>query len=401
MDRLGDIKQRVGQNLRDNILKFWMDHMVDDENGGFYGRISNDMKVDKKAPKGLVLNSRILWTFSAAYISLGDKEYLELADRAYDYLVEYFWDDDYKGGYWMLDYTGKPIDTKKQVYGESFMLYAFAEYYRASSNKESLDFAIDLYKTLESKTVDPAYKGYYEGYTVDWLYSQKLMISDAEHPDSVKTMNTHLHMLEAYTNLLRVWDDEGLRKKLSQLIDIMIGQVLNKKTWHFDLFFDDQWTSLIDLISYGHDIEGSWLMVEAAQVLGDEEYIKSVDHLAIRMAEVTLDEGVDGDGGLFNEGDSQSIFDKIKYWWPQAEALVGFFNAYQLTEDKKYLDATIKCWDFIENNLIDKKAGEWFEYLNDRGMQPGPDEAKADAWKCPYHNARACMELLARIDQFK
>lgn len=399
MKRLEDLRQRIKTNLRDNILSFWTDHMVDQAKGGFYGRISNDMKLDRQADKGLVLNTRILWTYSAAYNCLGDQAYLRLAHRAYDYLQNYFWDKDNKGGYWMLDYRGRPKESEKLVYGQAFMIYALAEYYKASQDRESLDMAIDLYRTLEAKATDPIYRGYLEGFSANWDYKKGLLISDGEHKDSEKTMNTHLHLLEAYTNLLRVWEDEGLKDRLRQLVDIMTDLVLNKESWHFDVYFDRQWGSLTDLVSYGHDIEGSWLLTEAAEVLADRDYIKKVEQISLNIAQTVLDQGLDIDGGLFNEGTRQGPHDRDKYWWPQAEALVGFFNAYQISQDQAYLDACIKCWDFIDSKLVDHKNGEWFEYIDIGGQLAGPDEAKADEWKCPYHNSRACMELLTRLNK--
>jgi mannobiose 2-epimerase len=279
------------------------------------------------------------------------------------------------------------------------MIYALAEYYKASQDRESLDMAIDLYRTLEAKATDPIYRGYLEGFSANWDYKKGLLISDGEHKDSEKTMNTHLHLLEAYTNLLRVWEDEGLKDRLRQLVDIMTDLVLNKESWHFDVYFDRQWASLTDLVSYGHDIEGSWLLTEAAEVLADRDYIKKVEQISLNIAQTVLDQGLDIDGGLFNEGTRQGPHDRDKYWWPQAEALVGFFNAYQISQDQAFLDACIKCWDFIDSKLVDHKNGEWFEYIDIGGQLAGPDEAKADEWKCPYHNSRACMELLTRLNK--
>jgi mannobiose 2-epimerase len=344
-----------------------------------------------------VLNTRILWTYSAAFRLLGDAKYREMADRAYDYIANHFWDKEYKGGYWMLDYLGNPIDAKKQVYGEAFMIYAFSEYYRATSKPESLRLAVELFEALEKYAADPVSKGYFEGYTRDWSYSKELLLSVAEHPDSTKTMNTHLHMMEAYTNLLRVWDSQKLRERLTDLINIVMDHIIDHDTWHFKLFFDDKWNSLADVISYGHDIEGSWLLVEAAEVIGDEGLIKKAEAISEKMAEAVLNQGLDADSGLYYEGDSKTIYNKGKFWWPQAEAVVGFINAWQLTGNSRYYDAAYKSWCFIENHLVDKVHGDWFEYLKEGGRLPGPDEAKADPWKGPYHNGRACMEVLTRL----
>ncbi len=400
-DRLEGFPERVDRELKDNILKFWIRHMPDDEQGGFYGRINNDLKVVREAPKGLVLNTRILWTYSAAYRLFGNEGYRRMADRAYEYFIDHFWDKEYKGGYWMLDWQGNPLDPKKQVYGEAFTIYALAEYYRATANADSLGKAIELFELLEQKAADPVNGGYFEGYTREWVYSKELLISDVEHPDSSKTMNTHLHLMECYTNLLRVWDSDRLRGRLIDLINIVIDHIIDHDTWHFKLFFNDRWNSLTEDVSYGHDIEGSWLLTEAAEVAGNKDLLAKAEGIAVKMAEAVLNEGIDADGGLFYEGVGKAVTNRGKFWWPQAEAVVGFMNAWQLTGDARYLDASLHTWTFIENNLVDKQNGDWFEYVKEDGRLPGPDEAKADPWKGPYHNGRACMEVLTRLKQVK
>ncbi len=398
---LKDFKVAVDKELKENILSFWMDHMIDREYGGFYGRISNNLIVDKKAPKGLVLNTRILWTFSAAYRIFGNREYLFMADRAYDYLIRYFWDMEHQGAYWMLDYMGDPIEPKKQVYGEVFTIYALAEYYRATKVEDSLKYAVILYEALEKYAYDPIHKGYFEGYTREWEYADSLIISAVEDPNSKKTMNTHLHLMEAYTNLLRVYKDPALREKLREVIHVVMDHIIDGRTYHFKLFLDEKWNALSEEISFGHDIEGSWLLIEAAEVLGDADLLEKVEKIGLKMAQAVLEEGLDVDGGLFYEANPKEIFNKGKYWWPQSEAVVGFFNAYQLTLKKQFLDAALKCWQFIDLNLVDKVHGEWFEYMKEGGLLPLPQEAKADPWKGPYHNGRACFELIERVDKVK
>lgn len=396
--RLKDLRTRVDQELRGNILPFWMDHMVDREYGGFYGRVSNDCTVDPKAPKGLVLNARILWTYAAACRIYGQREYLFMADRAYDYFIRHFWDMEHQGAYWMLNHLGEPLEDKKQVYGEVFAIYALAEYFRVAQVKDSLKYAVILYETLEKFAYDPVHQGYLEGFTRSWQFADDFTISSVKSPEAKKTMNTHLHLMEAYTNLYRVYPEPSLRAKLSQVIRTVLDNIVDPKTHHFKLFLTQDWTSLSDEISFGHDIEGSWLLMEAAEVLGDPDLMERTEEIGLKMAQAVLKKGLDQDGGLFYEANPREVYNKGKFWWPQSETVVGFFNAYQRTLKKDFLDAAVKNWQFIEAWLIDKTHGEWFEYVKEGGLRPAPGQAKGDPWKCPYHNGRACMELYERIE---
>ncbi|WP_150274576.1 AGE family epimerase/isomerase [Paenibacillus tepidiphilus] len=382
--------------LKDNILGFWQKHTLDEVHGGFLGEIDNNMQVNPQADKSLVLNARILWSFASAYRMYGGSEYLEMAERARAYLMTSFKDREYGGFYWMVDALGAPAQLKKQVYGQSFVIYALAEYYHATGNKEALDEAVALFHLLEKHGYDPEYTGYVEALARDWQPTEELSLS-AKDMNEKKSMNTHLHVLEAYTGLYRVWKAEELRAKLAELIGTMIDHIVDAKGQHFHLFLDEAWNVKSETVSFGHDIEGSWLLFEAAEVLSDEAVLQRVRQVAISMAEAVLNEGVAPDGGIWNEAEPHGLASENKDWWPQAEAVVGFYNAYQLTGEAKYLEASQAAWSFIRNHLADPEHGEWFWGV-DKDLKPLAHEPKISAWKCPYHNSRACFELIARLN---
>jgi len=381
--------------LKDNILGFWLKHSLDQKHGGFLGQVNRDLTVVADAPKSLVLNTRLLWTFSYAYRKYGDASYLAAAKIAYDYLNKFFIDRANGGLYWMLRADGSPLEGKKQIYGQAFAVYAYSEYYRATENTEALETAIQIFQLIEQYGYDPIHGGYIEALSEEWHETDDFSLSDKDLNEK-KSMNTHLHVMEAYTNLYRVWQSTELQKQLASLIKITIEHIVDKDTGHFKLFFDESWQSQSKHISYGHDIEGSWLLVEAAEVLGDKELLEAAKAVAIKMADAVLANGYDEDGGLFNEADGSSIIDDHKDWWPQAEAMVGFYNAYQLTGTKAYLDAALRSWRFIQHSIIDHTYGEWY-WSAQRDGSPSDNVQKISAWKCPYHNSRACFELLERL----
>jgi len=385
----------IRRELSDNILGFWMNHALDTVNGGFIGKISQEMTRISDAEKSLVLNTRILWTFSAAYRQINNSSYLEMAERAYAYIKDHFVDPRNGGLYWMLDAAGNPSSDKKQVYGQAFGIYALSEYYRATGNSQARDEAIELFRLIERHGRDPIHLGYIEALAADWTATDELSLSNKDLNEK-KSMNTHLHVLEGYTNLYRVWPSVELKLALRELIEITVEHIVDRETGHFKLFFDEQWTNKSDHISYGHDIEGSWLLHEAAEVLGDQELLARVKLVAIQMAEAALLEGVDPDGGIPNEANANGLIDTNKDWWPQAEAVVGFYNAYQLTGESRYAAAAYHSWHFIQSYLIDRANGEWYWSVTREGL-PTAGHPKVGAWKCPYHNGRACLEMLERL----
>lgn len=386
---------QLEDELQGNILSFWMKQTKDEINGGFVGEIDNQLNIAPDAEKSLVLNARILWSFASAYRIYGKTEYLAMAERAYAYLMNHFIDKEYGGLYWMVDAEGRPSQEKKQIYGQAFAIYALAEFYQATGRPEVLDEAIHIFQFVEKHGYDSIYKGYVEALSREWQITDNLSLSSKDMNEK-KSMNTHLHVLEAYTGLYRVWQSEELERKLAELIETMLDHIIDEEGKHFHLFLDEAWNVKSDIISYGHDIEGSWLLVEAAETLGEEKLLQRVQAVAISMAEAVLAEGIDSDGGIWNEADPNGLLSKEKDWWPQAEAVVGFYNAYQLTGDSKFNEAAHASWTFIDKYMVDHQLGEWY-WSVDENYQPLAHAPKVSAWKCPYHNSRACFEMIARL----
>lgn len=385
---------RVRRELLEDILPFWRGRTRDERRGGFIGQMSNDLHVQQDAPKGLILNARILWTFSAAWRDTRDERDRALARRAYEYLADHFLDEEEGGYFWQLDPSGAVLDAKKKVYGEAFCIYALAEYYCAFEDPQALERAIDVFARIEAHAREPQHGGYLEVMSRDWQPCSDMRLSDKDM-DAEKSMNNHLHILEAYTNLLRVWPQPELRERLRELIDLFRWHILNPEQTHLQHFFDEAWTPLSDSYTFGHDIECSWLLYEAAEVLGDEPLLAEVRDVAARMARAVLEEGLDADGGLFYEGRNGRIINPDKEWWPQAEAVIGFYNAWQLTGDEAFREAAVRCWQFIEDRVVDHVHGEWFWCVKPDGT-PDLAQPKVSQWKCPYHNGRCCLEIIHR-----
>lgn len=377
------------------IMDYWIKNTPDELFGGFAGCIDEHEQVVAGAPKGSVLNTRILWSFAAAYNLRKDSEYLKYAERAYRYIVNHFIDREYAGIYWTVDYEGNPLDTKKQVYAIAFTIYGLSEYYIASGDEDAKMLAISLYSLLVDKSFDSKKTGYFEAFTREWRPIEDLRLSEKDANEQ-KTMNTHLHVLEAYTNLYRIWQVGELKEQIVKLINNFLDHFIDPETNHLRLFFDENWHSKSTLVSYGHDIEATWLLQEAAEVIADAVLLEKVKKINLKIAEATI-EGLDADGGLWYEyepADDHLI--KQKHWWPQAEAMVGFFNAWQISNDDKYFDISLKNWDFVQKKILDLQNGEWIWGVDEYGS-PMPNEDKAGLWKCPYHNSRACIELIRRL----
>lgn len=393
ISRLLQLKVEFSDELT-SILEFWSTKCLDETHEGFIGSMDHCGNVDPVASKGCILNTRILWTFSAAYRTTNLEVYRTMAKRAYDYLTKYFWDHQYGGLYWELDHKGAPLDRKKQAYVQGFGIYAFSEYYRAIGVEESLAYARELFQILEEKYWDFKNTGYLEALTEDWkkIDDMRLSLKDLNTP---KSMNTHLHILEPYTNLYRVWPNEKLKTAISSLLQIFCNKIYNPYTKHLKLFFSLDWKSQFEEISFGHDIEGAWLMNEASILINNGALDKEVHSITKQLVLSTLNEGLDKDGSLFNEMKGNQL-DTDKHWWPQAEAMVGFLDAYELEGKKTYLEQVEKLWIFINNFLKDRENGEWFWRVNADNIAI-TSEDKAGFWKCPYHNGRALMELIERI----
>ena len=298
-NRMTTLLNEVRQELTDDILPFWMEKMTDSGRGGFYGRIDGGDTLHADAPKGAILNARILWTFSAAYRILRRPEYLDTATRAKRYIIDRFYDNDFGGVYWSLDADGNPLDTKKQIYAQGFAIYGLSEYARATGDDEALDYAIRLFCLIEEHSFDRGRNGYVEAFMRDWSVIGDMRLSDKDENAS-KTMNTHLHILEPYANLYRVWKDARLERQLRNMIGLFTDKIMNRETSHLDLFFDDDWHTRGDIVSYGHDIEASWLIHEAALVLGDKALLKEIEPVIVNIARAA-DEGLNPDGSMIYE----------------------------------------------------------------------------------------------------
>ena len=417
------MKQEMQDVLQDNILRFWLDKMQDQEHGGFYGRIDGSGVLHPEAEKGAILNARILWSFSAAYRVLGNQEYLEAATRAKDYIIEHFIDKEYGGVYWSLDYKGEPLDTKKQFYAIGFAIYGLTEYARATGDREALEYALDLYDCIEEHAFDREHNGYIEACTREWgeIADMRLSELDANYP---KSQNTHLHIIEPYTNLLRCLKELRAQESCNyvpvlgsvlpvgvtvpvellarvegsvrNLIEIFTDYILNPETHHLDLFFEMDWTRGAGrLESYGHDIECSWLMHEAALVLGDQKVLDKVEKIIVQVAKAS-EKGLRPDGSMIHEAnlDTGHVDDDL-HWWVQAENVVGWYDIYQYYGDEDALKKAVRCWQYIKENLVDTINGEWFWSRHPDGTLNTVDD-KAGFWKCPYHNSRMCLEIIER-----
>lgn len=391
---MDSFKQTMTDVLEKNILNYWIDRVTDYENGGYYGRVDGHDQPHPEAEKGAIMNARILWAFSAAYRVLKKPEYLQAATRAKEYIKEHFLDKEHGGVYWCVDFKGNPTDTKKQTYAIGFTIYGFSEYARATGDKEALDIAISLYQDIEQHAYDSKNNGYIEALTHDWQPIADMRLSDKDENGS-RTMNTHLHVIEPYTNLYRVWKDKGLEKRLRNLLDIFTEKLLNKETFHLDLFFDDEWHGERNIESFGHDIEACWLLHETALVLGDKTVLQKIEQLIRRIADAA-DEGLRPDGSMIYEHwKDTGEYDLQRQWWVQCENIIGHIDLYQYFGNEEALEVAIRCWGFVQRNLIDATNGEWhWAKLDDGSLNL--DDDKAGFWKCPYHNSRMCLELIER-----
>ena len=409
-EKCRDLRDSMYQNLQGSILPFWCENMVDEENGGFYGCINEQCIPEKTYPKAIVLNTRMLWTCSTAYRFFGWEPYKQLAQRAYDYINDKFWDHEYGGIFWMLNYRGIPMEVEKRTYGQAFYIYAMAEYARAFQEPAAIDAAMSVFEkiTTAGKT---QIGGYVDSLSREWKKDHWLNRWYMNTQGAPLLLNSHLHLFEALIALYTVTHSLKVRQTLLNLLEFILDYCVDDKLGHLKAGIDECGNRIDDEISFGHDAECCHLLTGAARLLADDALIERADKIALRIMDNVLREGIDPvNGGLFYERYATTgEINKIKIWWVQAEGILSFFNCYQLTMDEKYLDAAMNIWAYVKNHLFDLEYGDWYslgrgdimdvqtiEQIKERETRF--PSVKANKSKCPYHNSRACFEIIERIN---
>ncbi|MFT4143545.1 MAG: AGE family epimerase/isomerase [Mobilitalea sp.] len=379
------------QQLEAVILPYWKG-LIDRRMGGYYGLVNFDLEVKQHADKGVILNSRILWFFSNAYLNSRDESLLPYAKHAYDFLTEHCLDREYGGVYWMMAYDTTIKEDIKHTYNQAFAIYALSAYYEATKEDKALSLALDLFLLIEEKCTDTY--GYLEAFTRDWVLidndklSENGLLAD-------KTMNTLLHVLEAYTLLYKVSKDTSVKEKLIHILKLFQTKIYNPEKVRLEVFFNESLESITDIHSYGHDIEASWLLDEACRITGEKTITEATKEYTRIIAERIRRDALEGDAVL-NECFLGKV-DKTRVWWVQAEAVVGFYNAYEKTGERAYLETSKRIWNYIKTYFIDQRPGsEWLWDL-DENDQPSSHKPITEPWKCPYHNGRMCFEIIRRM----
>ena len=388
MNRTDTFRKEVRHVLESNILNYWL--TLKDPNGGFYGEADSAAEIQYAAPRGAILNARIIWAFAAAYRTLKKTEYLVAAVHARDYFLEHFCDHRNGGVYWSVDASGKRLDAKKQLYAQAFGIYGLSELYRATRDDEVLKNAINLFRIVESRFKDKENGGYIEALTREFTPLEDMSLS-AHDINADKTMNSHLHLLEAYANLYRVWPDPDLRDAVIDLLDIICTKVM-APTGHLQLYFRRDWSVLPGGVSYGHDIETSWLILECASALHDVDVVNRVRPAALLMGKAG-NEGLRSDGSMMYEKLEDGTLDLSRQWWVLAESVVGNLWLWKYHGDDAAANRALACWAFIRDRLVDHAGGDWYWAILPNGS-PDLAQPKAGFWKCPYHNTRMCLEIL-------
>ena len=394
-DTKNELKHQFEAELRGNILPYWMNKTPDRQNGGLYGALTNDNQIHNEVERSAVLNSRILWTFSTAARLFQDDAYLSTAKWAMQALTQHFWDPKHDGIYWSVDAAGNPVNDRKHVYAQAFSIYGLSAYYQVTQDSEALQLAKRLFELIDQHTYDAQFGGNIECRARDWSSLEDMRLSSIDL-NSSKSMNTMLHLLEACTALNSIWQDAKLTKRFEDQIALFSNTIIDATTGHQRLFFDDQWQSLSENISYGHDIETSWLLLEAAEASGQSNLINQAKSNAMKMAQVVYEQSLQPDGSILYEAGPGGHKVTDRHWWAHAEAVVGFYNAYETSQQDHFLQASTNVWTYIQNHFIDRKDGDWFKLLNENGS-PYLEHYKVSPWECPYHHARMCFEMIRRL----
>jgi mannobiose 2-epimerase len=392
------LRQEIEDHLHGNLLPFWRRHGPRPSGEGFIAEMANDGTVREDAPHGLILGSRLLWTFAALYRALGDERDLAVAERARRMLEDRFRDREHGGFWWRLDSDLRPVDTGKKVYGQAFCVYALSELHRATGSEDALAAAVGTWELIERHAHDAERLGYVEARAADWSTTDDLRLS-VKDMNEAKSMNNHLHLLEAYTSLYRVWPEPRLAARLGELIDLFGRWIIARHgdRSHLQRFFDERWQVRSETYTYGHDIEAAWLLSEAAEALGDAGRLETADRWAVDLGRSVLAEGLTPGGGLSYQGRAGHAMPGDHDWWCQAEAVVGFWHVHQLTGEADFAEAAEQAWRFIVANFVDHQGGEWFWRVCSEG-EIDHNEPKVSEWKGPYHTCRMCLEMLRRID---
>lgn len=385
------------QTELDHLLGWWSKHMLDQQHGGFFGRMDHAGQLFPFADKAIILHSRILWSYAAAANLTGNPGYLEKAHHVYEFIHNNFIDQKYGGVYWMLDFQGEVVNPRKQIYAQAFTIYALAEYYELTGLPAVLEQALTIFKLIEKHSFDPKFGGYFEAFGHKWEPIDDLRLSTKD-ANEAKTMNTHLHVLEAYTTLFRVSQHPGVKDALEKLIECFMKRFIDSETGHLILFLDEEWNAKSKVISFGHDIEASWLIIEAVDQLENHALSALAKDWALTLASITKTKGLDPNGGLNNELEANGETDTDKHWWPQAEAVIGFWNAWELSGETAFQKLAFDTWVFIQKEIKDPKGGEWVWGRRKDGTLL-LEEDKAGAWKAPYHNGRMCIEMIKRLSK--
>ena len=386
------LRKKAGEELLNHIVPFWI-NLIDNENGGFYGEVSYDLKVNKESVKGGIQTSRILWFFSAVYCATKNEEYKKAATHAYEFLRDKLFDKEFNGVYWMVDYKGNPNDTRKHIYCQAFAIYALSEYYKATSNEEAIGLAMNLFSLIESKGFNKDNLAYLEEFDREWNITPNEMLSENGVIAEITT-NTHLHVLEGYTTLYEATKDTRVGERLKELIYTLYNKIYDKEEHYLKIFFDNKWNTIIDVKSYGHDIEASWLIDDAYKILElkDEKIEKMIIDIAYNIKDQIQD-----DGSLINEAEN-GVKDFTRVWWVQVEAMIGYLNAYERTHDKSLLNIVDKLMTYTMENMVDsREGGEWYWSIESDGKPT--ERSVIEPWKTPYHNGRFCLEFMKRIGE--
>lgn len=383
--------EEIKVHLLNNIIPFWK-KMRDDEFGGYYGFMDYNLNLNKDAVKGCILNSRITWFFSNAYTLLKDESLLEEAKHGFQFMKENCMDKENGGIFWSIKYNGEPEDTTKHTYNQAFAIYALSSYYEASGDEEALNMAKELFHIIETKCTDEV--GYKEAFDKKFGEIENDKLSE-NGVIAQKTMNTLLHVFEAYTELYRVAGIPEVKEKLMWIMDTFAEKVYNQELHRQEVFFDANMNSILDLHSYGHDIETAWLIDRGVEVLGEKKYEDMMTPITKDLTAQIYKVAFDGHS-LANECE-KGVVNNHRIWWVQAETVVGFLNGWKMNPDKpEYHEAAENTWKFIRDHVIDKRAGsEWFWEVDEDG-NPYPGRPIVEPWKCPYHNGRMCFEVIKR-----